>query len=199
MTNIVFIEGVSGVGKTTTAVLLNDKLRDMGHNVRCYLEGAGDNPLDPFNGAYPPTMPLRSFSEAYSQLWQNFVKNQYEKYCILILDGTLFHHQINDLIREYNASDEVIINHLTDLLYVIRQLKSVVFYLSSNDVGERLRQARASRKQSVPTEDKITFWENRRRVDLLALNRLSVESHILSIDDGWDTIVEAMADFITTF
>ena len=198
MNNIIFIEGVSGVGKTTTTTLLCNKLRDMGYKVSCCLEGDCENPLDPFKGTYPPAMPLLLFSETYLQCWQNFVKNQLEKDFILILDGTLFHHQINDLLREYNAPDDVITNHLTNLVYIIQQFKPLVFYLSSNNVGQCLRQARKSRNQSVPTDEKIAYWENRKRVDLYVLDRLSVESHILNIDYGWSEIIETIIKYSTT-
>jgi len=192
MTNIIFIEGVSGVGKTTTTTLLYEQCRNKGYNVSCYLEGAPDNPLDPFNGTYPPIMPLSLFSKMYMLCWQDFARNQLKNDFMLILDGTLFHHQINDLIREYDAPDETIANHITALLHVIQHFNPIIFYLSSNDVGQRLQQARKSRGQSVPTKDKIAFWENRKRVDLYALAALSFESYVLNIDNDWDTAIETM-------
>ena len=192
MNNIVFIEGISGVGKTTATAMLHDKLLEMGYNVSSYLEGDHDNPLDPFRGTYPPAIPLIAFSETYLQCWRNFMENQLKKDVILIVDGTLFHHQINDLIRGYGASDEVVSNHILKLLDVIQLLNPIVFYLLPSDVGKCLTQARISRKQSLPTEEQTAFWENRKRVDLYVLERLSVESHVQNIDGGWSEIVETM-------
>lgn len=192
MNNIVFIEGVSGVGKTTITMSLSDKLREMGYESECYLEGANDNPLDPFNGTYPPPMSLTTFSETYMQCWRDFAENQLKRDFILILDGTFLHHQTNDLIRDYNASYDVIENHLSNLLHIIQHLNPIIFYLLSSDVGLRVIQARKSRNQSTPTEERITLWENRKRVDLYILERLLVESHILNIDGGWNSILEAM-------
>ena len=197
MKNIVFIEGVSGVGKTTTTQLLHDKLLDMGYNVGRYLEGDHDNPFDPFRGTYPPKIPLIVFSEAHLQCWQNFKENLFKKNFVHILDGSLFHHQINDLVREYDASDEVIVNHIQKLLDIINNLDTIVFYLSSSDVGKYLTQARINRKKSIPTEEKISFWVNRKRIELGVLGRLSIESHILNVDGGWGTIVEKMIEYIT--
>jgi len=192
--SLVFIEGVSGVGKTTTATALYDKLCAIGYEVNCYLEGASYNPLDPFDGGFPPTMPLSMFSETYLQRWQNFSKNKTGN--VIILDGTFFHHQINDLLHFYNASDDVVTNHLSKLACVMQLFRPVIFYLVSEDVGQRLRQARESRKQSVATDEKIAFWENRKRVDLHVLDRLSIEAYILNVDDGWGTVVETMAKYI---
>ena len=112
MNNIIFIEGVSGVGKTTQTSLLSDKLLEMGYNARGYLEGDRNNPLDPFGGTYPPAMSLIEFSETYLRSWRDFMENNAKKDFILVLDGTLFHHQINDSICQYGASDEVVADHI---------------------------------------------------------------------------------------
>ena len=195
MNSIIFIEGVSGVGKTSTTAQLSVKLRDMGYKVSCYLEGANDNPLDPFGGTYPPVMPISEFAETYLRCWQNFSEAKFEN-DFMIVDGTLLHHQINDLLREYNAPDEIIANQLSNLINVIRQLNPIIFYLSASDVGQRLAQAQKSRKQSVPTDEQIARWENRKIVDLYVLDRLPVESHILCVDNGWSAILKTMIEYI---
>ena len=198
MNNIVFIEGVSGVGKTTTTTLLRDKLQGMGYDAECCLEGAGDNPLDPFGGTYPPKIPLEEFSDTYLKCWRDFAESQFKKDSMLILDGTLLHHQINDLIREYGASDEIITSYLSNLLQLIQRFSPTIFYLSSGNVGQRLAQARKSRGASIPTEEKIAFWENRKRVALYVLDRLPIESRILNVDGGWDAILETMTEHLAS-
>ena len=52
MKKLVFIEGVSGVGKTITAVKLCDALLTRGYSTICHLEGDADNPVDFFNCSY---------------------------------------------------------------------------------------------------------------------------------------------------
>jgi len=116
MNRLIFIEGVSGVGKTTTASLLHNKLWDMGITFDCYLEGDCENPLDPFGGTYPPEMSLSLYGKTYSDCWRHFMKNQIQQETKLIVDGTLLHHQINDLLRYYNASNEAIVNHFSSLI-----------------------------------------------------------------------------------
>jgi len=196
MNNIVFIEGVSGVGKTTTTALLAKRLESLGYKVKCHLEGANNNPLDPFGGTYPPSMSITEFFETYFQCWQSFIEIKFE--CnFMVVDGTLLHHQINDLIREYCASDDMIANYLTSLLNIIQKLNPTIFYFSSNNVGQRLTQARKSRKQSAPTKERIKFWENRKRVDLFVLERLPIKSHIIDVSNGWESIPETIVEYIT--
>ena len=110
------------------------------------------------------------------------------------MDGTLIHHQINDLIRNYDASGETIVEHLTVLLRAIQGLNPIVFYLSSRDVAQRLTHAHESRKQSIPTREKLAFWENRKHMDLYVLGKIPVTSHILNVDGGWDTVLEMMIE-----
>lgn len=68
------------------------------------------------------------------------VKNDYA-----IFDASLISHMTNDMVRNYNASEDEILNHLKELLQSVRQLNPIVFYLSSNDVDNRLVMARQSR------------------------------------------------------
>ena len=196
MNKIIFVEGISGVSKTTTTTFLFDKLQGMGYKVSSYLEGANDNPLDPFGGTYPPVISLIEFTETYLQYWRKFMEAKFDNE-FMILDGTLLHHQINDMLREYRAANEVIINHLSSLLHVILPFNPIIFYLSSSDVAQRLIQARKSRMQTAPTEDRIRFWVNRKRVDLYVLERLPVKSQIHDVDNGWDSILDIMVGCIT--
>ncbi len=196
MNKLIFIEGVSGVGKTTAATLICDNLKRLGYNAHCYLEGERDNPLDPFEGSYPPAMPLSKFSETYLQRWRGFAESRQREEVVHILDGTLFHHQINDLIREYNAADDTIINHLSELLSIIRQIDFKIIYLLSADVGRCLREARKNRDQHAPTDEEIAFWENRKRIDLYTLEKLDVESYILNIDIDRSRIADIVTEHI---
>ena len=196
MNKVIFIEGVSGVGKTTTTMLLSKKLQNLGYKVDCHLEGDGNNPLDPFNGTYPPKIPIANYFETHKQCWQAFIENKFNK-DFMIVDGTLLHHQINDLIREYSASDIAIANYLSKLISIIRPLNPALFYFSSDNVSERLIQARISRKQSAPTTDKIAFWENRKKIDLFVLKNLPIKVHIINVDSGWDSIPQVIMEHIT--
>jgi hypothetical protein len=113
-----------------------------------------------------------------------------------ILDGTLFHHLINDLIREYDSNEEDIAKHILDLLEILQQFNLVVIYLLCSDIKKSLTEARLSRNQSNPTDERIAFWEDRKRVDLYVLEKLTVESHVLNIDNGWDGIVEKIMSYL---
>lgn len=251
MKNLIFIEGVSGTGKTTTAAKLHEALNRNGHQASCHLEGDTDNPIDlcwfayltksefqklilayrPFadelaarsiaendyvlvqyqnrqtmfytpelyeylkkrEACYKPAapVPIDAFTAIFQNRWRRFLDSDHAECDYAVFDGAFLHHPINDLLRNYDASDEELFKHMKTILQMITPLNPVVFYLSSENVEERLRKATLSRGQNAPTMDQICFWENRKRCDLLMLENLPMESHIINLtQDNWDDVVQ---------
>lgn len=258
MKNIVFIEGVSGVGKSTTVYELSKKLHNLGYSVKHHVEGDPYSPLDLcwaayltipeyeriitsypifadelskniiFKGDYillryqvgrtglysqelndelhkrefcynsTNVAPLKKFTNVFLDLWQRFAKSDENKWDYMIFDASLVSHMTNDLIRNYNASENEMVKHLEILLQTISHLNPIVFYLSSENIGERLIKARHSRGQTPPNNEQIRFWERRKQIDLPILSRLSVESHIMDISNGnWSSVISEIVSRIT--
>lgn len=258
MKYIIFIEGVSGVGKSTMVTALSEKLRNLDYSVSCHLEGEPNSPLDlcwaayltkvefeSFLITYPkfadelsknliyegdyillryqigrnalystelhnelhkhefcynPTniAPLSKFTEVFLNLWQQFTESDEVKCDFGIFDASLVSHMTNDLVRNYNASVDEMVKHLESLLRVIQHLNPIVFYLSSQNVEERLINARKSRGQTPPTNENIKFWERRKQIDLPVLSKLSVESHIMDIsNDKWNLVIPEIVSRVT--
>lgn len=65
MKHVIFIEGVSGVGKSTTVNLLAKRLRDLGYSVSSHLEDDADGPLDLCWTAYLTKEEYDSIAIAY--------------------------------------------------------------------------------------------------------------------------------------
>jgi len=251
MKNIIFIEGVSGIGKSTTVNKLGDELRNFGYTVKCHNEGDPDNPLhlcwaayleiheyENLLLAYPvfaeelskniiyrgeyillryqlrrtplyskeltdelykrefcfnpanAVVPLSKFTEVFANLWKKYADSDDINIDYAIFDASLVSHMTNDLIRNYNASENELIEHLEILLRTINHLSPIVFYLSSENVRERLTKARHSRGQTPLDEEKIKFWEKRKQTDLSVLPKLSVKSKVIDItNDNWDSVV----------
>jgi hypothetical protein len=258
MSNLIFLEGISGVGKSSVSAALCDRLRRFGYSADCFLEGDSKSPLDLFNvsfltgdeyrnllRSYPAwadeiqknsiiepdyalvryrdttrkyysqvlyeylkehefcynaenPVPLTRFSEVFIKMWGRFAENVIMTQGYLIFDGSLLHHQINDLIRNYNASATQIEAHICALIRTIDVLNPVIFYLISQDVSTRLTQARESRGQTPPTSEQIAFWEKRQQMDLWVLERIPVKSHRIDISDGsWDAALDIIVLSIT--
>ena len=176
MKNLIFIEGVSGVGKSTTTQKLCDKLRGMGFSVDRYREFDFPNPIDFYSTAYfkqdeydailaehigsaediksntviaddvrlvryynqktplfsepllgklrdrefcwnPVSLiPLSEYTRVYKSVWGIFAQNTSNQLDYLIFDGSLIHHPINDMTRNYKATSEQITCHLNTLI-----------------------------------------------------------------------------------
>ena len=258
MKKLVFIEGVSGVGKTLTAKKLCGALQGLGHAACAYLEGDYDNPLElcwfahltkaefdklikshpeasteliaksVFEKDYvltqyqtkesrffpaeidrclrarevcykPQTpVPLQRFTEIFQNRWARLRENGLVKQMDYVLfDGALFHHQINDLLRNYSAGEEEIARHLAVLLQTVKELDPLLIYLSAPDVKARLDEARISRKQPPATTEQLAFWENRKRMDLTVGKRLTIEPHTIPVTgDDWEAVRESALKLI---
>jgi len=258
MKNIIFIEGVSGVGKSTTVNKLGEELRQLGFSVDCFVEGDPHSPLDICWAAYltipeyekilndypqfaeslleniiyrddyillryqvertplyspelhselhkrefcynpTNTAPISKFTEVFTKLWERFAQNANAKNDYAIFDASLVGHMTNDLIRCYNATESELVEHMEMLLKIIRHMNPIIFYLSSDNVTERLIEARHSRGQPPPDDGRIEFWNKRKAMDLSVLPKLSIKYEVLNItNDRWDSAISYIVSQIT--
>lgn len=94
LTKLIFIEGISGVGKSTMVLTLQKELTDLGYKVKSYLEGDYTNPIDFHHTAY--------FSKyEYEKLCSDF--NHYQK---TIITNTIMLDDIR-LIRYDNGKEYI--------------------------------------------------------------------------------------------
>lgn len=143
-------------------------------------------------------LPLVKYTEVFSDLWKRFAKSEQTAWDYVIFDGSFLHHQINDLIRNYSASEEDINKHLTEIVRAVGVLNPNIFYLSPQDVGEQLRKALDNRGKTAPTKRDIDFWQTRKDMDLRVLKRLSVQSYVLDIaNNNWDSVPDTILMSIT--
>ena len=230
MTKIIFIEGVSGVGKTTLVKALQNRWQSHGYTVRSYIEFDFTNPIDFYCTAYIPNeryqnlcqnhpeeiaqikrysisvgaatlvryfdgdtplfserllgelrelefcynpphpVPLADYSKAYQAVWEDFGKSVNNCVDYYVFDGSLLHHPLNDMIRNYDASKEQAAAHVKLLLNCLKNIHTSVFYLFTEDLAGQLRLAHQSRRQAPPDHVAVSFWEKRREYDDYVLN-----------------------------
>jgi len=248
---LLFIEGVSGAGKSTMTRLLADELMLRGLRVRAYLESDAENPIDFYSTAYLPLpeyeklctkypsfhlweqaihagaarlirygsknaplypepllselaqrefcynpchlIAMSEYTAAYEHVWRNFSSSLDETFDYILFDGSLLHHPINDLIRNYSASSDQSFAHVHTLLNALGKQKRRIFYLESDDIATRLAEARHARGQAAPSEDIVHFWEKRYEYDSYVLNQLHENSTVLNIShNGWEQARKAI-------
>ncbi len=254
MRQLILIEGVSGVGKSTVAGKLCDDLNHRGYLSVCHLEGDADNPVDLFGCAYltkeefsrflqdfpndagllmknsihtadyvlvhyrnrnvsyfvPPlletlkaregfykpakSITMEQYTKVFADCWRRYVSEDHGK-DYAIFDGSFLYHRANDLINNYNATDEMIADHLESLLLAMLPYQPLLFYLSSENVGERLIKARKSRGQAPATKARIGFEIERKNRQMKILELLTIQAHVLEISDGnWAKTLDEMIE-----
>jgi Cdc6-like AAA superfamily ATPase len=254
---LIFIEGVSGVGKTTLMQKLCGKLREKGFSASCYLEGDFTNPIDFYSTAYfkrdeyeallaafpnfsedirrntitvkdirlvryfngntplfseallskmqnhefcwnPVNLvPLSEYTRVYKAIWEQFARNADAQTEYMFFDGSLLHHPINDITRNYGVSDKQAADHINTLVEVTRPHHAQVIYLSANNVAERLKHARISRNETPLSKSQIQFWIDRKQNDTAILKQLGVPYDVFDISqENWDLQFDDMLNCI---
>lgn len=254
MTKMIFIEGVSGVGKSTMVQALQNRLRAFGYTVKSYLEFDFANPIDFYGTAYVPNeqyenlcqnhreersqirrysvsagaatlvrysdgdtplfseglmgtlremefsyrpvrpIPLAAYSKAFEAVWEDFDRSYDRSVDFYIFDGSLLHHPLNDLIRNYDASKAQAAAHVKLLLGCLKDAHTGVFYLFVEDVAGQLRLARQNRRQPPPDPAAVAFWEKRRDYDAYVLQHAVSACQMLNVTkDGYEAVMEQIA------
>ncbi len=254
MAQLVFIEGVSGVGKSTMVRGLAEDLTALGYRAKPYVEFDYTNPIDFYSTAYltedehralcrecpsarkhtipagdarlvryyhgdtplfeepllswlaqrefcyQPTrpVPLAVYTAAYQEVWKAFAASLDGAEDFLLFDGSLLHHPLNDMMRNYHITGRQAIPHIRALLRALGQQKRHIFYLQSREIGAQLKRARQSRGQAAPTPEKIRFWESRFQNDRTVLENIGEPYHSYDISrEHWDTVRSQIKHILT--
>lgn len=257
MTELVFIEGISGVGKSTMVSRIAKDLKQQGYEIKAYLESDFANPIDFYSTAwltdaeyetlcfkhasersairrytirvkngkliryynqeeplfqepllselkekefcYKPEhlVPFAEYTSIYESVWELFAAGIDETYDFILFDGSLLHHPMNDMMRNYHVAGEQAVSYIVTLLNALGNRKRYIFYLKTGDVASQLKKAHANRKQHVPTEEEIDFWEKRQENDRIVLEKLNENMVIFDVsDNGWEQARKRMEKLI---
>ncbi|MBQ9673638.1 MAG: hypothetical protein IJV39_03325 [Ruminococcus sp.] len=258
MTKLIFIEGISGVGKSTMVRKICEDLTLAGKTVKGYVEFDYTNPIDFYCVAYYTTaeyenlctkyeqykdlilkntvdarsaklihyfdedtplfeepllsefmkrefcynpqnpVTLQVYSEAYTAVWKNFISSLKNDVDYIIFDGSLLHHPINDMIRNYGATKKQVFGHIQKLLATLDKTEHCVYYLKTEDIVTQLSQAYIDRGQQPPDSSEITFWKKRYDYDSFVLNHIDQEYQVFDVKNKWDAVKNEILNSITS-
>lgn len=139
---------------------------------------------------YNPRNPVsfEDYSEAYVAVWKNFVASLSGDVDFIIFDGSLLHHPINDMIRNYSATKEQVLTHTQKLLDSLGKTEYELYYLQTDDIEKQLKTAYRNRGQNTPDSADILFWENRYTYDRFVLSNIDCNCRVYDVTDKWDEI-----------
>lgn len=255
MSQLIFIEGVSGVGKSTMVRMLSEELQRRGYTVQSYLEFDYTNPIDFYCTAYlseeeyekicrdfnseiaaisqntitagkarlvrycnedtplfgdslqsvllqkefcyhpEQLVPLKDYTSAYAEVWHNYAQSLNDTCDFIIFDGSLLHHPINDMMRNYHITGEQATEHVTILLKSLGAAKRQIFYLKTESITDQLKRALSDRGQGEPTNEEMVFWQTRYENDMIVLRNIQENYHIFDVsNDKWNLAREQMIE-----
>jgi hypothetical protein len=144
---IIFVEGIMGAGKSTTAEFLAERLMRSGIAARYLPEGPTvSEPEHPLRVATTLPHPLQVWRdvsvEEYVALslrkWRAYAREARDADAVTVCDGLLFHGNMTDLML-MDAGLPAMRRYVELLTATIRHLDPVVIYLRRPDIARALR------------------------------------------------------------
>jgi hypothetical protein len=142
-TKAIFVEGMIGSGKSTTARFLTDYLRQRQIAACLMPEGGRNHPLRVAGSLPHPFQIWRDvtgdqFITHSLNKWQAFVQAAQRSERVTIFDGQLFHSSMTDLLL-LNAAPSAIHRYVTQVIDLLGNLTPVLIYFYQVDVAHTLR------------------------------------------------------------
>src|SRR5713226_5304814 len=146
-TQFIFVEGIMGSGKTTTAWFLTEQMQRNRIAARFMLEGPTiDEPEHPLRVATDLPHPnaawrdvtVDEFIERSLRKWHAFAREARQSETVTVCDGLLFHGNMTDLLL-MNAEPEVLRSYIGQVIECISDLDPVVIYFYHEDVARAIR------------------------------------------------------------
>ena len=122
-------------------------------------------------------------------VWTDFAASIDPALDFILFDGSLLHHPINDMMRNYHITGEQAIPHVTTLLRALGDCPRRIVYLETDDLAGQLARAYADRRQAPPTAEDLCFWETRRCNDRIVLAHLEERCTIHDVSSqNWTSV-----------
>ena len=148
-TKLIFVEGVIGSGKSTTANFIARQLQRNGVPARYIFEGGHwhptrlmadlPHPFEPWLDVTPGEYRARSLDK-----WRAFVARTRQAKTIAVFDGQLFHGNMTDLLLMDSAGDELSA-YVHETVAITKELNPLLIYLYQVDLEQALRRVFAAR------------------------------------------------------
>jgi hypothetical protein len=147
-TQLIFVEGLPGLGKTTTASWLAVRLNAQHLPIRLYLESQPEHPINVGGDLHPAgdvtgetyfqQYRPASFIRESLQRWQAFVDDTIQTDAISVLDSYPFQNSIRILLQMDVALDDMRA-YAAQVEALVMPLRPVLIYLSHRDVAHAVQ------------------------------------------------------------
>jgi hypothetical protein len=148
-TKLICVEGLPGLGKTTTASWLAARLRTEGATVNLLMETQPDHPLNVGGDLFPAGDTAgeaffqhytpASFIEESLEKWEAFVRMTLEADVLTVLDSYPFQNSVRILLQ-LNATLDQMRKYMESVEALTKPLQPLLVYLSHRDAAHVARQ-----------------------------------------------------------
>jgi len=139
-TRFIFVEGIMGSGKTTTALFLAEHLQR--HGIAAEFMSEGGPPRVALDLPHPNGIWLDVTIELYIEMsmqkWHAFTREAQRSGIVIACDGLLFHGNMTDLLL-MNAEPCVLQRYVKQVIECIQSLQPALIYFRRPDVAGALR------------------------------------------------------------
>ena len=148
-TRLIFVEGLMGSGKSTTAAFIARQVQRGGLPVRHLPEGGAGHAIRMMGELAHPFQPWRDVTSAQYRArslgkWRAFAAEARRSAAVTVCDGQLFHGNMTDLLL-MDAESAAIRAYVHDILAIVRDLRPALVYLYQDDLERALRTVCAAR------------------------------------------------------
>jgi len=139
-TKIIFVDGISGSGKSTTAHFIARQIEKNGHKVRWFYEEEDDHPLAEMvqNKDESDTDFAQRILKDYPQKWIDFVNKVKDDDCIYIVESFLFQNIIFTPLA-INIDKQTIKEFVHKLCSIAACMNPVVIHFHQQDIEAAVR------------------------------------------------------------
>jgi hypothetical protein len=141
-TNVIFLDGIMGSGKSTTGSFLANQLGTHRIPSQFVWEGTHPHPVRLLADLPHPFTPWQDVTiEEYIQRslvkWQSFVATAAQNAAITIFDGQLFHGDMTNLFM-MDASEECLFQYTVSIVNLLGPLHPALIYFYQSDIERAL-------------------------------------------------------------
>lgn len=141
-TKVIFVEGIIGSGKSTTAKFITDCLTQQQIPARFLPEGGRGHPLRVADSLPHPfqvwrDVTVNQFLRSSVDKWHAFVHAAQHSDAVTVCDGQLLHGNVMDLLL-LNAAPTVLQTYVTQVIALLHDLRPVLIYFYQADVAQAL-------------------------------------------------------------
>lgn len=129
-TNLIIVEGLPGSGKSTTAAMIAEVLKEKKKKVCCFDEGVQEHPADYADYDFPD---FETEREKILEKWHSFVENA-GKDNIYVFNCIFLQNPMCETMMRFGMPEEASLEYIAEIAKIIRPLNPVIIYIDQPDV-----------------------------------------------------------------